>query len=134
MAKKPPDFFCEFCGAKVDKWAIQCGSCNRIFDSIKCPKCDFVGKADDFPNGCPKCGFQSSSLNKLRDNIISAQGKNIPNSSKSETRAGDSPKGTPSKPKKEKIYPLWVYLVVFFLFGGIATGLFFLLKFMVESN
>lgn len=76
-ASKEPSFLCEFCGAKVDKYAIKCNTCGHIFDSIKCPSCGFQGKADAFPNGCPKCGYQSSSLEELRDKIINAQGDNL---------------------------------------------------------
>lgn len=56
---REPGFYCEGCGTKVDKWAIECPSCNRIFDSIKCPRCNFTGTARQFTNGCPVCGFQS---------------------------------------------------------------------------
>ncbi|MBN2650773.1 MAG: zinc ribbon domain-containing protein [Spirochaetales bacterium] len=62
---KEPDFYCEGCGTKVDKWAIDCPKCGRVFDSIKCPQCEFTGKANQFTNGCPVCGFQSKEQ-KLR--------------------------------------------------------------------
>lgn len=68
-----PNFLCEFCGAKVDKWAIKCNSCGHLFDSIKCPSCSYVGKAEDFPNGCPQCGFHSSQLEEMREKIMNLQ-------------------------------------------------------------
>ncbi len=59
MANRKPGFFCEGCGEKVDKWALQCPKCGKIFDSIKCPECNHTGTAVEFTNGCPKCGFMS---------------------------------------------------------------------------
>jgi hypothetical protein len=54
---KRPHFYCEFCGAEVSKDARVCPRCGRFFSSVKCPKCDYVGKPDDFNSGCPICGY-----------------------------------------------------------------------------
>ena len=59
MAKPKPHYFCEACGAQVDKWDIQCPHCGKQFDSIKCPQCGYSGHAQEFSNGCPSCGFMS---------------------------------------------------------------------------
>lgn len=56
---KIPSYFCEACGTKVDKLATSCPTCGKLFDSIKCPMCAYTGKAHEFPNGCPKCGFMN---------------------------------------------------------------------------
>lgn len=141
MSKKAPNFFCEFCGAKVDKWAIQCDKCGRVFDSIKCPKCSYVGKADDFPNGCPQCGFHSSSLDQLRDSIKNAQSKASGGDtdegeshnghrhnhagSASGTAAAPSRRGGTSRkvsaPKRtsEGQLPGWAYLLIIGLLSGV---------------
>jgi hypothetical protein len=54
---KRPHFFCERCGAEVRKDARVCPRCGRFFSSVKCPKCEYVGEADDFSLGCPVCGY-----------------------------------------------------------------------------
>jgi RNA polymerase subunit RPABC4/transcription elongation factor Spt4 len=53
---KRPRYFCERCGAEVGKDAKLCPRCGRFFSSVKCPRCGYVGKADDFALGCPDCG------------------------------------------------------------------------------
>jgi RNA polymerase subunit RPABC4/transcription elongation factor Spt4 len=40
----------------VSKDAKVCPRCGSFFSSIKCPRCGYVGKADDFALGCPSCG------------------------------------------------------------------------------
>ena len=54
--RKRPRYFCENCGAEVAKDAKVCPHCGRFFSSVKCPRCSYVGKADDFTFGCPLCG------------------------------------------------------------------------------
>jgi hypothetical protein len=44
----------------VRKDARVCPRCGRFFSSVKCPKCDYVGEADDFSAGCPVCGYALS--------------------------------------------------------------------------
>ena len=107
-----PSFLCEFCGAKVDKWAIKCNSCGHLFDSIKCPSCSYVGKAEDFPNGCPQCGFESSQLEEMREKIMNLQAQEASGGQKSKgTGGGKGKKGSGGKfsysfsgsyPKKKK--------------------------------
>ena len=65
MAKQKPHYFCEACGAQVDKWDIQCPHCGKQFDSIKCPQCGHSGHAQEFSNGCPSCGFMSEEQKAL---------------------------------------------------------------------
>jgi len=57
LLPKKPHFFCESCGAEVRKDARVCPRCGRFFSSVKCPKCGYVGEADDFALGCPACGY-----------------------------------------------------------------------------
>jgi RNA polymerase subunit RPABC4/transcription elongation factor Spt4 len=54
---KRPRYFCEHCGAEVRKDAALCPRCGRFFSSVKCPRCGYVGEADDFERGCPVCGY-----------------------------------------------------------------------------
>jgi len=56
-----PRFFCEHCGAEVPRAAKRCASCGRLFASVKCPKCGFVGEERLFATGCPSCGYSAPS-------------------------------------------------------------------------
>jgi hypothetical protein len=54
---KRPRYFCEHCGLEVRKDARICPRCGRFFSSVKCPRCDYSGQAEDFETGCPVCGY-----------------------------------------------------------------------------
>lgn len=54
---KRPRYYCENCGAEVRRDARVCPRCGRFFSSVKCPRCGYVGKVDDFKVGCPVCGY-----------------------------------------------------------------------------
>jgi len=54
---KRPRYFCEHCGLEVRKDARLCPRCGRFFSSVKCPRCDYTGQAEDFEAGCPVCGY-----------------------------------------------------------------------------
>jgi predicted amidophosphoribosyltransferase len=54
---KRPRYYCEGCGLEVRKDARVCPRCGRFFSSVKCPRCGYVGVADDFNLGCPSCGY-----------------------------------------------------------------------------
>jgi hypothetical protein len=66
---KRPRFYCESCGVEVAKDARVCPRCGRFFSSVKCPKCEHVGKADDFAFGCPVCGYALGSANPAPEPI-----------------------------------------------------------------
>jgi hypothetical protein len=57
---KQSRFFCEHCGAEVERSAKQCSSCGKFFSSILCPSCGFSGEEFLFDRGCPVCGYSSS--------------------------------------------------------------------------
>jgi hypothetical protein len=54
---KRPRYFCEFCGLEVRKNAKICPRCGRFFSSVKCPRCGYSGRTEDFDSGCPVCGY-----------------------------------------------------------------------------
>jgi predicted RNA-binding Zn-ribbon protein involved in translation (DUF1610 family) len=58
---KAPRFFCDNCGAEVDRDTKKCPRCGRFFASIRCPHCGFTGAEEDFTAGCPACGYSSVS-------------------------------------------------------------------------
>jgi hypothetical protein len=39
--------------------AASCPRCGRFFASVRCPKCGFSGKDEDFAQGCPVCGYST---------------------------------------------------------------------------
>ncbi|MGL1891735.1 MAG: hypothetical protein OCD02_08910 [Spirochaetaceae bacterium] len=50
-------FYCQDCGSEVSLNSESCPSCNKIFGSVLCPKCEYSGASYKFENGCPKCGY-----------------------------------------------------------------------------
>ncbi|MDR0402737.1 MAG: hypothetical protein LBH35_04010 [Treponema sp.] len=50
-------FFCENCGAEVNRDTGRCPSCGRVFASVRCPACGFTGGESLFREGCPVCGY-----------------------------------------------------------------------------
>jgi uncharacterized membrane protein YvbJ len=99
---KAPRFFCDNCGAEVDRDTKKCPRCGRFFASIRCPRCGFTGVEENFTAGCPACGYSSVSGRRRSD----------------------------EKPKKLEAagtLPLWVYIltaaVAAFVFGLLFTFL-----------
>ncbi|MDR0998592.1 MAG: zinc ribbon domain-containing protein, partial [Treponema sp.] len=58
---KAPRFFCDNCGAEVDRDTKKCPQCGRFFASVRCPRCGYTGPEGNFAIGCPACGYSSSS-------------------------------------------------------------------------
>jgi predicted RNA-binding Zn-ribbon protein involved in translation (DUF1610 family) len=58
---KAPRFFCDNCGAEVDRDTKKCPRCGRFFASVRCPRCGYTGPEEDFAVGCPACGYSSVS-------------------------------------------------------------------------
>lgn len=50
-------FFCENCGEEVKPTAKVCPSCGAFFTNVRCPRCNYTGKAHEFAQGCPVCGY-----------------------------------------------------------------------------
>jgi uncharacterized membrane protein YvbJ len=74
---KEPRFYCEHCGAEVRRDARVCPRCGHFFSSVKCPKCGYSGKADDFNFGCPTCGY-ALSANPAPEPLKSAPRAKVP--------------------------------------------------------
>jgi len=58
MGKKPR-FFCDNCATEVGHNVKNCPRCGRVFASVRCPSCNFVGDDDTFAQGCPVCGYST---------------------------------------------------------------------------
>ncbi|MBA7485423.1 MAG: hypothetical protein GH155_00840 [Spirochaeta sp.] len=50
-------YFCDFCGEEVPANTTRCPRCAKLFTAVKCPKCGYMGKADNFDSGCPSCSY-----------------------------------------------------------------------------
>jgi predicted amidophosphoribosyltransferase len=50
-------FLCESCQFEVTIDVDICPNCGRQFSSVLCPRCRKEGKAREFRNGCPRCGY-----------------------------------------------------------------------------
>ncbi len=103
MKKGNPRFFCEYCGAEVQRNAKNCPSCGRRFGSVRCPKCEFTADESLFAQGCPNCGY-------------SAKPGEWPDFSPPETR---------DPLLKNGPLPVWVYVVTVFALVAVA-GIFLL--------
>ena len=52
-------FYCDNCGKKVEIDCDECPSCGVLFKAVKCPRCSYSGKSEEFEKGCPSCGYQA---------------------------------------------------------------------------
>jgi predicted RNA-binding Zn-ribbon protein involved in translation (DUF1610 family) len=50
-------FFCDNCGAEVQRDSKRCPGCGRYFAFVRCPQCGFTGEEFLFKEGCPQCGY-----------------------------------------------------------------------------
>lgn len=50
-------FTCDHCGAPVGLHAKSCPRCGKIFDAVRCPRCDYQGPPAAFSEGCPRCHY-----------------------------------------------------------------------------
>jgi ssDNA-binding Zn-finger/Zn-ribbon topoisomerase 1 len=84
---KTPRFFCDNCGAEVDRDTKKCPRCGRFFASVRCPRCGFTGGENEFAVGCPACGYSSIS------------------------DAGYGAAEKPQKTERAGALPVWVYIL-----------------------
>jgi ssDNA-binding Zn-finger/Zn-ribbon topoisomerase 1 len=75
----------------------KCPKCGRFFASVRCPRCGFTGSEDDFPAGCPACGYSA----------IPGLGR----SGKAGRKGGYGGSAGPKEYEKADALPLWVYIL-----------------------
>jgi len=56
-------FFCDNCGARVDRNTRCCPQCGCYFEFVRCPQCGFTGEEKLFSKGCPDCGYCAGKTN-----------------------------------------------------------------------
>ena len=96
MSKKPR-FFCDNCGAEVDKNSRSCARCGRFFSSVRCPSCGYSGDENAFSGGCPSCGYSAPAVPSAQEK---KPGKHL----------------VPAGP-----LPLWIYLLSVFAFIAVLA-------------
>ncbi|MDR1239928.1 MAG: zinc ribbon domain-containing protein [Treponema sp.] len=117
---KSPRFFCENCGAEVDRNTKTCPRCGRYFASVRCPACGFTGAENLFAAGCPVCGYSTPGSAAAETDGFGGQSR---------------PAGWKPVPRKEKplrvsagALPLWVYILTVFFLLCVALLLVLLLR------
>jgi len=95
---KKPRFFCDNCGAEVPRDGKRCPNCGRYFASVRCPACGFTGEETLFREGCPVCGYSTTTGNNR-------------GVKESEKASGGG-------------LPLWVYILTSAVFTALMAALF----------
>jgi ssDNA-binding Zn-finger/Zn-ribbon topoisomerase 1 len=111
MSTKKPRFFCDNCGAEVPMSAKNCPQCGRFFASVRCPKCGFTGKDEDFVRGCPACGYSA-----------------VPATASAATEGNPRRQWTGRPEKAAASLPFWIYLFAALIFICVLTILYNLLR------
>ncbi|MDR1100091.1 MAG: hypothetical protein LBL28_06375 [Treponema sp.] len=109
---KSPRFFCENCGAEVDRNTKNCPSCGRFFSSVRCPSCGFTGAEGLFSGGCPVCGYSAPLPGHSGG---ASRGKKFPGRNRPPLRAAGA-------------LPVWVYILTIFSLLCVFGIFFFTLR------
>jgi predicted RNA-binding Zn-ribbon protein involved in translation (DUF1610 family) len=125
-------FFCENCGAEVNRTTGRCPSCGRVFASVRCPACGFTAAESLFKEGCPVCGYCAPAAGDMPDDTRAAGNAPawpFPSSNNKTGRRAVYP----GERKKASGWflvsslPLWVYALAVFALAIVAAALFFML-------
>ena len=106
---KTKEFFCEACGNAVSLKASKCPHCGKLFESVKCPKCEFTGASELFSNGCPVCGYLSSGGKATDGEFITVEEGLVSPDAEGAAIGVPRAKSTPVKKKNERQLPKWLY-------------------------
>lgn len=107
---KVREFFCEACGNSVSLKASKCSNCGKLFDSVKCPKCEFSGAATLFNNGCPACGYLSKGEKPTAGDFVTVEkGLVAPDAEGMAISAPCQPGGSAKKDPVVRTFARWVY-------------------------
>ena len=114
MMKEKPRFYCGTCGREVPVNVEECPYCGMQFYGVMCPRCGKNGPANDFINGCPRCGYRSIKGGTVSTSNVPVLGlKDI-----------DIDQDMPPKKRRKSI---WLPLLVIILLGIIGAAIIFIL-------
>lgn len=108
-----PTFYCETCGQQVGAYEDKCPHCGMPFYGVRCPQCGFNGKARQFVNGCPRCGYKAAASDSFE--VLNADDLEAKPSSPDTGAAGSDSS------------PIWLLLLVVLLFGILVAAVIVLL-------
>jgi len=112
--KEKPRFYCETCGREVPVDVEECPYCGMKFYGVMCPRCGKSGHANDFINGCPRCGYRSIKGETGGESNMAVLGvKDI-----------DIGQDVPEKKRRSS---LWLPLLVIILLGIIGAAIILIL-------
>ncbi len=108
-----PTFYCETCGHQVGAYEDECPHCGMPFYGVRCPQCGFNGKARQFVNGCPRCGYKAAASDSYE--MLNADDIDLKQSSQASGTASSSASS------------MWLLLLVVLLFGILVAAVIVLL-------
>lgn len=111
--KERPKFYCETCGREVPVDVDECPYCGMHFYGVMCPRCGKSGPANEFINGCPRCGYRSIKGGTLSTSNVAVLG------------AKDIDIG--QQPSERKGSSLWLLLLIVIIFGIIGAAVILIL-------
>jgi predicted RNA-binding Zn-ribbon protein involved in translation (DUF1610 family) len=125
-------FFCENCGAEVNRDTGRCPSCGRIFASVRCPSCGFTAAESLFKEGCPVCGYCAPAKDTGDAPAWPLPSSGKKTSNKGTSGRGASPRRNPEERKTSgwllvSSLPLWVYVLAVLALAAVGAALFFAL-------
>jgi hypothetical protein len=109
-----PTFYCETCGHQVGAYEEACSHCGMPFYGVRCPQCGFNGKARQFVNGCPRCGYKAPPSDSYE--MLEAEALAVNTAEKADSRGSSSDSSS-----------MWLLLFVVLLFGTLIAAVIVLL-------
>ena len=106
---KAKEFYCEACGNAVSLKASKCPHCGKLFDSVRCPKCEFTGASELFSNGCPVCGYLSSGGKATEGDFITVEKGLVAPDAEGAAIGVPGAKSQATKKKHDRNLPKWLY-------------------------
>jgi hypothetical protein len=112
-----PRFYCESCGKQVAPDVSSCPHCGMPFYAVKCPSCGHTGRAVDFVDGCPSCGYLA-----VDGSFGPAEGAYPPNSESEGRSRRSSGSRNAGGVKKGGELPGWIFFIVLLILGSLFAG------------
>lgn len=122
MSSTQPKYFCENCGEEVAANARFCPHCGKFFAAVRCPSCGYMGSANDFKSGCPRCHYAMSQEDiygpgQVPNFLQNKKQKGKKSKREKKNRATRRPQGTGSD------VPTWLMIVSIIVLIGLIVAL-----------